>query len=619
MSDYSDHVLDNGTWLISHPDQFLATFFIPLPEPLALPQVELMQTFLRMEPASVELLKAAPVPLLLLPLDEAALSSDEPSPGLLREAENWSNKVLLSSSMLVRHVLGDIAARSGLDAAIAAARTVTTGEFPADGQMISTWQWRDQPSDELLAGAQEAGVGHVTVLEVAVPLRLVGELPDLPSPINLPLDHEHDRGSTPDHWLFEIAPADRSLAVATVAQRLQAALDVALWDIRSIVSGYHMITRHPITLVTRERLPHVLPVVIRTLVDINLSRESGSPDGLPPRLITVNANLWTILRPPDLQPEQMAALGHARARTDGEAFSAHTDLHREADVALRRHGDTRLSTLLTGVSAEALLDELLLHLQWETARTPEQAARHWKQGLLTRVKSQYAPFLGGHWSITGSGEIAEWSAAIADLRHRVVHAAYTPSVAEARRAFSALNHLVSFLCDRLAVQRVLARFPRTALALAGVRGLDKRRAYTESVRAHQEDLDEPPWGPTFVRWRQAHQRLRRDVDSPRVPDVASAYALIVRHLDGTDTWCLHDRHVNLAARAKPDESKAPPEFASQMAARAAMLKGHIPTQPVSFWLPRQHVPPLVIDGPWVEEYHLVPLAGVMVDRSDFTV
>ncbi len=44
-----------------------------------------------------------------------------------------------------------------------------------------------------------------------------------------------------------------------------------------------------------------------------------------------------------------------------------------------------------------------------------------------------------------------------------------------------------------------------------------------------------------------------------------------------------------------------------------------PHEPISMAFNRSLVPAMTILGDWVEEYHLVPLAGVMVNRMDFTV
>jgi hypothetical protein len=197
---------------------------------------------------------------------------------------------------------------------------------------------------------------------------------------------------------------------------------------------------------------------------------------------------------PDLTAEQLQRVGRARFAASTDAFSAHIDLHRQALVASNFEGDTRLAALLAGLSAESLLDDLLLHLLWDEGLTPEDALPLWKPGLDNRVRSDYHQRIGGNWDTTGSGAIGNWSTCVADLRHRVVHGTYIPTRSEARRAIVVVDELMRFLCDRLAKHEVLRTYPRTALVLAGQPGLEKRGAVTKRIRTLQVETTEPTWG-----------------------------------------------------------------------------------------------------------------------------
>ena len=336
-------------------------------------------------------------------------------------------------------------------------------------------------------------------------------------------------------------------------------------------------------------------------------------------MLWTNDNLWGVLRPSDLGRDDLGRVSLARSRIDGNAaFAAHLDLFREADVAFRRNGDTRLASLLFGLAAESLFDDLLLHLQWEQKLTPEEASALWAEGLDTRVKKMYAERLGGDWGLGGKGAIGSWSRDVAELRHRVAHGGYEPSREEAEASGESTSRLVSYLCDRLCTQSVLRRFPRTALALAGQPGLRKRRVYSNRLRALEISRDEPPWGETFGRWRDTHRRIRRDaVGVRRLPSQKDAFLLAVYRNAGLLHWCLHARATSLATRVQVGQASIPEELHRHLDYVVTHTESLMGDDPYSVAVDRSYAVRWKHVDPWVEEYHLVPRAGVMVDRSDF--
>ena len=275
-------------------------------------------------------------------------------------------------------------------------------------------------------------------------------------------------------------------------------------------------TRHPITLLTRERLPPFLPILIRRL------NAADQPETWWQGLIRVNDNLWPLAAPEILDREELLAVGHMRTRVAQHgAFSAYLDLHREAVAALHRQGDTRMSGILIAVAAETLLDELLLHLMWEEAQRPEDVAPQWGETtLVNRVKREFSPRIGGQWDMRSPNAVTRWHREVAALRHRIVHGAYVPTAEEVSLAITRVDELVEHLCDRLAIKRHRQVYPRTALALAGESGLRRRNAYSVDLTDLQQDPREPLWDETFTRWRSTVNRLRRDRDTP--PRVANA-------------------------------------------------------------------------------------------------
>jgi hypothetical protein len=458
--------------------------------------------------------------------------------------------------------------------------------------------------------ATEQGVGEITVFEVAVDLRLLGRVPPLPRLVPKTMAGPTD-GSTPDVWPFVVSE-DQDLSLEVLSERLQRALDVAIHDIRSIQRAYHAITRYPITLLTRERLPSHVPFTVRRLEDI------GVPGRSTRGLLEANRNLWAFQRPPGLTDAQLAAIPSTRLRVDKGSFSAYLDLDREADASFRRQGDHRLAALLAGVASESLLDDLLMHLMWEEAMTPEEAADQWTEGLDGRVKRLYARRIGGSWDLSGSSPIAEWFKRVAELRNRVVHGAYVPSFAESSDAVGAVRRLVSYLCDRLCSDRVVQLYPRTCLALAGWPGLERRGVDGRHIRDLLARPEEPPWNETFTRWKGALQLIRRDqLVEPRLPSEDGAYLLAVATSRGELRWCLHDRKVSMAATVAVQESDISEPTRRQLDRFVEQAKTGRLDEPVSLAPHHEALPTFTRAGQWIEEYHLVPMAGVMVDRSDF--
>jgi len=527
--------MDQGQWLVIQPREIVATFFLPLPEPLAFPQGRVSQTLLPIGVRQLELLVSSGLSFGLRRLDEEAPSSGDPHtsesesfrvryPVDLGAMRNVSNKVLLSSSALPYKVIAGPWSHA-YQASMFVQLVASEGLVDRSIQ-LSLLKYAPQIPEELADIATEQGLGEVTVIEMAVHLRLLGKLPSLPDLVPKPMEGPTD-GYTPDVWPYVVSE-DEDLPLEVLSERLQCALDVAIDDIRSIQKAYHAITRHPINLLTRERLPSHVPFTLRRMQDIGFAGRSTRG------LLEANRNLWAFLRPPSLTDTQLATMSSARLRVDKGAFSAYLDLHRESDVSFRRQGDYRLAALLAGVASESLLDDLLMHLMWEEAMTPEEAADQWTEGLDGRVKRLYASRIGGRWDLSGSSPIAEWSKKVAELRNRVVHGAYVPTFSESGNALSAVHNLVSYLCDRLSSDRVIRLYPRTCFVLVGPPGLERRGVESRHIQDLLARPGEPPWDETFARWKAALQRIRRDrLAAPRLPSEDGAYLLAVVTPDGS--------------------------------------------------------------------------------------
>jgi hypothetical protein len=609
--------LDEGQWLVTQLDQFIATFYLPLPEPLGLENGQHFETYLPPNNEAIRILAESNLDLAYQSLD------DGPNQRLIVQSANerqrptdkpeiWYNKYTLSTSLLIHEVAADPFARSGIDAALVVAKATAGQRFELREQ-LTTLAHRSISVEERISEAAIEGVGAVTVVEAAVPLRLIGGLPDLDDVLR---DEEYVLGNAPVDTLLDLWPfidsGTTEVPLTDLLPRLHSALAVAIKDVRAIQKAYYAVTRHPVTALTQNRLPHLVPLVLRRLRDV------GDSDRTHIGAIEVNRNVWSLMRPVRLSAEQMSDLNAARSQVDSGAFNSYLDLYRDADSAMRQQGDTRSAALLFALSAESLLDEVLLHLKWEEAQTPEQAAASWIDGLDTRVKREYSSRLGGPWDPKGAGTIGLWTRHVADLRNRIVHGAYIPSSAEAQLARETVDSLLKFLGDQLASQPVLRKYPRTALALLGNAGLERRGAYSRRLRELQDSHTEPIWADTFRRWKEAHSRVRRDsAGSERRPDRSRSFLLSVMHPDGTTSWCLHDPDAHLAAQVNLDVDRLPPEQRASVEQVRSRYLAEEQVEAASIALLDQPTGVTQI-GEWREEYHSVPLAGVMVDKSDFS-
>lgn len=305
----------------------------------------------------------------------------------------------------------------------------------------------------------------------------------------------------------------------------------------------------------------------------------------------------------------METLSTAIQRSHG-VFMIYHRLRHDALVSLNRRGDYRSSLLSSASAAEVFLDDLLLHLMWEEAMSPESAGEIFadpRNGIAKRLKSQYVGRLHGTWNPDQSGPTQAWKNDIARLRNRIIHAGHEPGIEEAKRAYEVLIDLEQHGAERLAQRS--KKFPRTALALCGRDGLQRRGKYTKQVEQLQNDPSEPQWDETFARWRREALRPRITNDGFIEEPNADRSALILVDSDGDLEWVLHDQEAGMAARTNPNLDSLP--YEQSQALRSLIenrsegshvfhgLKGFEPTEP------------------WVGAHRRVPGLGAMVNNEDF--
>jgi hypothetical protein len=211
-----------------------------------------------------------------------------------------------------------------------------------------------------------------------------------------------------------------------------------------------------------------------------------------------------------LDDDQMTRLNaHLHRFWDGSPFELAMERSTEANRAFRHEGDYRNAVVQAAMFAEIILTSTLSLMLWEEQlQTPsiEEAVAVFDfsrgGGLATRVKTEYAPRLGGTWDSTRPGPIHDWAHAVAALRNRVVHRGYRPTYQETEAVLAAADALPEFIKTLLA-QRV-ARYPRTALLTLGEPGLRRLGGWTRAKTYLKDPAQAPDlWFREFAIWREA--------------------------------------------------------------------------------------------------------------------
>lgn len=390
---------------------------------------------------------------------------------------------------------------------------------------------------------------------------------------------------------------------------LSDAFDRGLQYVRNIQRAYYLARRRPIRLVARETLPFAIPFAVRRLFD-DQGDSAPFPDALSMFLLHMNV----VDRDPDLQAHELESVRSGlRWQSGNGVFTDYLEFVREADVALHLDRAYRPAVLFCATACEVLFDELLAHMLWEEGQRPEEAAGVFDSWLTARVKNQYHPRLGGSWGIDAPGPIARWFRDISGVRNRVVHGGYEPSLEEARAAREAVQELETYLADRVANKA--SSLPRTALVLPGADGLRRRGRWTSQIDQLQQDPSGVQWIETFARWRQVLQRSRSDSPVYMQPSAREAWVYLVVRVDGTTRWIVHDAAACMAAVVDADTiGDLGPEQRDGLDDLLRYLRDSA-HEDVSIRVAGVSVPEPPADD-WRPEYRLVPLAGVMVNGDD---
>lgn len=556
---YKEH--ENAPDVLCDTEEIMATFFIPLPEFIRLPDDRPFPRYQSMGPSTIKWLESF---------------GEIPSRSLVEHQDpkfrNFADVRIIAASTVFRRYATSLRAEAELPLMEAMFH-----EFTPDAKEHEKPSFTDE----------EEQTFYRSVAEVAVSLDFVAF--DMSTSSERVVAPFRDSGDISD-------------------EVMNRALDIALATIRSYQSAYYGAVRAPVTLIERELLPPVLLYALRSLQEI--------ADRVPPviqMLITGNLPKQVGLVQ-DLSGEDMEKFG--KVLNSPSPLSRYLDLYRQGLVALSR-GNTRECLVMIAVAAESLVNVVLAHLQWEECLTPETSAENWTPSLDTRIKRNFPDRLGGNWSDSTAGPVQNWSRDIADIRHRVVHAGYKPTIEEAKKSVQALDALVKFFGDRVAHSGNLRRYPRTALRLVGAEGLERRQRYTKAVKDLVRDPAQVNWDETFSRWYETQTLCIQDRKSPRQADLLRAEYYIVFTSPNKYYWVASDWATRKAVRVTVHLAVG----AIDPVARLRTIRETQSEQtkyPISARVHGETVELANLVGDWVENYHLMPLMEVMCDGSDFS-
>ncbi|MGW7682261.1 hypothetical protein ACWGID_16080 [Kribbella sp. NPDC054772] len=178
------------------------------------------------------------------------------------------------------------------------------------------------------------------------------------------------------------------------------ALSLAIDAIQLIQRAYHRACHEPITLVTRERLPALVPAFVREFAETGANPDDPYTLADGPFFVAVNLHEWVGLPGAGQEVIDSERLDISLQRVaENGPHEALTEFRREASVAFWLTGDYRASITWTATAAELLLDEVLQSMMWEEGRRPEDCVSDFtnNMSIVKRVKTLYPPRLGGSW------------------------------------------------------------------------------------------------------------------------------------------------------------------------------------------------------------------------------
>lgn len=330
----------------------------------------------------------------------------------------------------------------------------------------------------------------------------------------------------------------------------------AVTSIRRFLKAYHIVTQHTMELVTRQNTAPCIPYSAEDIDDKGqpiAGRASLQTGILLVHLPNAGSDIETAI-----SPQLLDDIAFTSSTYLDNTLDQFYNIRREAFLAYN-NGNSIVASLLLGVAAETVLDELLLMMLWEEGMLPEDVHELWRSDssdtTFKRVESDlYSSRLGGEWSSRVKGStIRKWRHKILELRNKVAHIGYEPTQEEMQEGFDTLIELVSFTADRLCEN--LKQYPICTDVIVGYPGMVKRGC-REEFEEYTQDLVHPD-NPqrTFGYWKFEVERFRSD--RPFMGSYKKSKPAFLVHASGEKMWLLLDDENRLALRIPNQDITSP--------------------------------------------------------------
>lgn len=385
------------------------------------------------------------------------------------------------------------------------------------------------------------------------------------------------------------------------------AFDRGIEAIRVVQEAHQAVTTVPLELCTREDLAPMVPMALREVAEDETQPSWPEEIGLFLTSLPDAAAFRT-----DLSEDHLAELGERIAGLEeGRPFSAYS-IHRNAARKADQRGLRSEAAIFAAVACEVLLGDVLALMIWEDLATPEDAITTIERPFATKLRTEYHLRLGGSWSSAGRGPVAALTQDVLALRHRVLHVGHVPSRTEVAASLQGAARLERFVGDRLAAG--LRRYPITAIQFCGKMGLASRGALSRFALDLMDDPTEPPWVPTFMRWRQAVDWLiETEAGRGTTPNLErSATVCVLRPQLGPEWWRVDRRALAASPAIAPKLSENHARTVNALSKQVASRPEDGPVDLLTIDLEAEPVQPVT----WVRVSKVLPLHFVMRDFSD---
>jgi len=246
-----------------------------------------------------------------------------------------------------------------------------------------------------------------------------------------------------------------------------------------------------------------------------------------------------------LSSSQLEDLGTVAPLYSEGVLASFYNTRREAYMAFGS-GNSVVASLLISISAEIILDELLLVAMWEEGLSPKEVydlkSADEYDSVYARVKSSlYSCRFGANWNFN-SGPLRDWQVLMIKIRNRIAHTGYEPTPIEMNKLFDNLQELVGFIGDILSTK--VNQYPLSAMMFISEEGLRKRKSWTRFESSPNNIYVPSQMHITFTNWKYEVERYG-DIDQWN-GNRKKAVTAVVLFPSGNVSWVLLDENKRLA-------------------------------------------------------------------------